>query len=144
MDEREYKSERSKLAPVPCVFEKSILALRTQCIKSTKKNIGEREVVLCSSEHASARCNDWLKVLRKKAQFSLHIADQTSVLPHSKEMKVQVGGILGLYKLLDLEPFEDAQLDIFRALEACSGRVSSFDDMPFEEIIREVAHIRLR
>lgn len=144
MDEREYKSLRSKLIPIPCVFEKSILALRTQCLKSTKKNIAEREVVLCSSEHASARCNDWLKVLRQKAQFSLHIADQTSVLPHSKEMKVQVGGILGLYKLLELEPCEDVQLDIFRALEACSGRISSFDDMPFEEIIREVAHFRLR
>lgn len=144
MDEREYMSIRSKLIPVPCVFEKSILALRAQCVLSTKKNIAEREVVLCSSEHASARCNDWLRVLRQKAQFSLHIPDQTSVLPHSKEMKVQVGGILGLYKLLELEPCEDGPPDVFRALETCSGRISNFEDVPFEEVIREVVHFQLR
>jgi hypothetical protein len=116
----------------------------TQCLMSTKKNIAEREVVLCSSEHASARCNDWLRVLRQKAQFSLHIPNQTSILPHSKEMKVQVGGILGLYKLLELEPCEDGSPDIFRALETCADRISSFEDAPFEEIIREVVHFQLR
>ena len=144
MDECEYKSIRSKLTPIPCAFEKSILALKTQCLKSTKRNIAEREVVLCSSEHCSVRCNEWLKILRQKAQFALHISDPMSVLPHSKEMKVQVGGILGLYKVLELEPYEDDRPDIFRSLEACSARLSNFEDAPFEEIIREVVHFRLR
>ena len=145
MDEKEYKLVRSKLITKPCSFEKSILALKTQCSKATKKNIAEREVVMCASAQYAGRCESWLVLLRQKAQFSLQISEQVSILPHSKEMKVQVGGILGLCKMLEKGTDElNFQPDVFEILEACNERIGSFEHLPFTEIIREIVQFRPR
>lgn len=145
MDENEYKSVRSKLISKPCFFERSILALKTQCTKATKKNIAEREVVMCASEQYAERCQSWLALLRQKSQFSLRIPEQVSVLPHAKEMKVQVGGILGLCKMLEKGTDEPGfQPDVFEVLEACNERTGSFEHLPFTEIIREIVQFRPR
>ena len=145
MDENEYKSIRNKLMTEPCAFEKSILGLKTRCPKSTKKNIAEREVVMCASPHYAARCNSWLVILRRKSQFSLHVSEQATVLPHSKEMKVQAGGILGLCKILEIEIAEsNSQPNVFEALEVCHERIAKIESLPFTEIIREIVHFRPR
>lgn len=145
MDENEYKSIRGQLISTPCVFEKSILALKTCCSKSTKKNIAEREAVMCVSTTYAERCADWLKVLRKKSQFSLHISEPLSVLPHSKEMKVQVGGMLGLCKALNINTEHlDSKPNIVEILDVCDAQTPSRDDLPFNEIIQGVVHFKLR
>ena len=145
MDESEYKSVRSKLITKPCSFEKSILALKTQCTKATKRNIAEREVVMCASVQYAERCESWLVLLRQKSQFSLHISEQVSILPHAKEMKVQVGGILGLCKMLEKGSDElSFQPDVFEVLETCNERTGNFEHLPFTEIIREIVQFRLR
>ena len=145
MDENEYKSVRSKLITKPCSFEKSILALKTQCGKATKRSIAEREVVMCASAQYAERCESWLTLLRQKSQFSLRNPEQVSVLPHAKEMKVQVGGILGLCKMLQKGTDElSFKPDVFEVLETCNERIGSFEHLPFTEIIREIVKFRLR
>lgn len=145
MNENEYKSVRDKLITAPCVFEKSILALKVQCSKATKKNLAEREVVMCASAKYAQRCNDWLILLRKKSQFALQVSEPLSVLPHSKEMKVQVGGMWGLCEMLEPGTHRsDVQPNVFEVLEACGEGLLNVDEFPFAEIIREVVHFRLR
>ena len=145
MDENEYKSLRNQLITEPCAFEKSILALKTRCSKSTKSNLAEREVVMCASAQYAKRCNSWLVLLRQKTRFSLHISEKVTLLPHSKEMKVQAGGILGLCKMFEVE--QDAphlQPNVFDTLEICYGLVAIVGSLPFTEIVREVVHFRPR
>lgn len=145
MDESEYKSARDTLITAPCAFEKSILALKTQCSKAMKRNIAEREVVMCTSANCASRCQNWLTLLRKKSQFSLHISAQTSVLPHSKEMKVQVGGILGVSQTLALVSNNPGlPPDVSEVLDVYDERVATDGEIPFAEIIQEVQHFRLR
>ena len=146
VDESEYKSVRNELVAVPCVFEKSILALKTQCPKASKKNIAEREVVMCDLASSAERCDAWLTILRAKSQFSLHISERApTVLPHAKEMKVQAGGMLGLCQLLGVEMSETYPVpNVFEVLEISGERFSDIESLPFAEIVREVAHFRAR
>ena len=145
MDENEYKLVCKNLITASCAFEKSILAYKTRCSKATKKNIAEREVVMCASAHCAERCENWLKILRRKSQFPLHIPEQVAVLPHAKEMRVQAGGILGLCKVLEIETGEPhSQPNVVEVLEICNERIESIETMPFTEIIREIVHFQAR
>lgn len=145
MDEEEYQSVLDNQMVTSCVFEKSILSLKTECSKAAKSSIAERETVFCVSAEYAGRCSDWLMMLRRKSQFALHVSEQISVLPHSKEMKVQVGGMLGLCKLFEIETGELHSVpNIFEVLEVCGKKVANVDNLSFAAIVREVAHFRLR
>jgi len=100
---------------------------------------------MCGAAHYAEPCDRWLALLRRKAQFSLHISEEVSILPHSKEMKVQAGGIIGLYKLLEIEPGDsNLQPNVFELLEICNDRTGNLESLPFSEIIREIVHFRPR
>lgn len=145
MDENEYKLVRGKFVRTPCAFEKSILALKTQCSKATKKNIAEREVVTCASTADAKRCTNWLSLLRQKSQFALKISGDPVVLPHAKEMKVQVGGMLGLCKVLEIEPGAlNSAPNIFQLLQNYAEKTTELENISFTEIVQEVAHFRSR
>ena len=154
MDEQEYKSAYKNLVHIPCVFEKSVLSCRVSCSKSCKQNLAEREVVSCSCDACQSICAEWLPLLRIKAQFALQLKELTSatdVLPHAKEMKVQVGGIHGLSRLIQ-NPESDFEVnnndktkdDVFVTLSKCLEIYGKFDKVPFEEILKSVASFKLR
>lgn len=152
MDEENYRIIRTKVAPVPCAFEKSILALRVCCTHASKINLAEREIVHCASVDHQLCCKEWLQQLRIKSQFSLRLTDvnvEQNTLPHGKEMKVQVGGINGLASLLEqADPHlfiqKDALHDVSFILTACSDRFGSVDKYPFGQIVKFVTAFRLR
>ena len=147
MDEEEYKTVSNQTVPVACVFEKSILAIKCSCVYSKKKNIAERQVVMCTAVDRQQRCNSWLQLLRKKSQFSLRIPDVDELatpLPHAKEMKVQVGGIYGLATHYGITSKDEGLLDVSELLEKCVVEEGGFAELPFDEIVKEITHFRLR
>jgi len=152
MDEENYKAVRANIISIPCVFEKSILALRVCCSMATKNNIAEREVVRCESAEYQACCENWLKLLRKKSQFALQLSsvkNESTALPHAKEMKVQVGGINGLALLLTdadrkFEVKSEVLHDVGFTLQSCAQCLGGFESVAFEQIIKSVVGFRLR
>ena len=148
MDELEYSTLSKHEAPVKCVFEKSILALKTHCHQSKRKNIADREIVVCSSTVSQQQCTTWLTLLRKKSRFTLGLInhnDFNQVLPHSKEMKVQVGGLLGLASSIDQRVSgNDNNLDICNTLNKGVIEYDNFNTLPFDQIIKSVSQYRLR
>lgn len=153
MDENEYRTARADFVSVPCVFEKSILSSRVRCSESTKKNLAEREVVCCGAVDYQMRCKNWLVLLRKKSQFALHLTKVSGgheKFPHSKEMKVQVGGILGLAEMLEdkvheCEGRQGMLCDVFTVLNSSSTEYGdAFERLPFEQIVKSIANFRLR
>ena len=101
MEEREYREIYSAINERRCPYEKAINSRRCNCSQSRRFNLANREGVACKSEAGNLLCNDLLNIMRQKARFSLHVTHATSPLPHAKEIKVQVGGLLGLQKLLN-------------------------------------------
>ncbi len=149
MDEENYKAARAEIVPVPCVFEKAILAARVRCSKAKKMNLAQREVVRCAGSECQTRCQAWLQIMREKSRFALQLDSLENVsvpLPHGKEMRVQVGGIEGLSAVLAAKApeTESGLADVFAMLDAGFAQYGSLAYLPFSELVKAVAHCRVR
>lgn len=150
MEENEYRRMYRAAVPTRCVFEKGILARRCACPHARRHNLAEREALACESAAGRARCEAWLALLRKKAVFALQLHEPSQTLPHAKEIKVQVGGLLGLAECLSAAPEGGTWLvdgrveDIHGLLAAAGARFGGLEEAPFDEIMRAVVHFRAR
>jgi len=141
MDENEYRSAYHGLNTQRCVFEKSILTLNCACRMHEKFNLAEREGIRCIDTLAQQNCSLFLNGCRSKARFALRLTDIVgSLLPHSKEIQVQKGALLGLQPDLPNLPeteIKDIYSLINQAMEACGHDA---DKLPYEQLISSIAH----
>ena len=139
MDETEYRQTYHEVNERRCVFEKAINARRCTCDLSQRFNLADREGVSCTSETGAIRCRQLLVLLRDNARFALQMTNVPGPLPHAKEVKVQIGGMLGLQKLLRPEMINDDLVhDINGLAEVAIQRFNSLDNLPYSEIVKSV------
>lgn len=139
MDETEYRQTYHEVNERRCVFEKAINARRSTCDLSQRFNLADREGVSCTSETGAIRCRQLLDLLRDNARFALQMTNVPGPLPHAKEVKVQIGGMLGLQKLLRPELINDEIAhDINGLAEAAIQQFNSLDNLPYSEIVKSV------
>ncbi len=139
MDEDAYRELYREVNNRQCHYEKAILSTRCNCKSMRKLNLAEREAAHCEDEAAWRRCHHYLETLRQAARFALKARGEGQRLPHAKAMRLQVGGLRGLHAALHPgraipDPIPDVQGLLREALE----RWSSFEALPFDEIIKEV------
>ena len=136
MDQDAFRETYREVNENFCAFEKSVLINQCNCSKAERFCIAEREGVHCLSEEGQARCLDALSILRDHATFALRELTEGK-LPHGKAMRVQIGGMRGLNKLLN---GEDTQVpDVDAILQAAIQRWGSLEQLPFSEIMPSIA-----
>ena len=145
MDQDAFRRTYREVNDVYCAFEKSVLTNECRCRQAERFCIAEREGVHCRSEAGQARCLRWLDLLRDQARFALRTEEDRQLLPHGKAMRLQVGGMHGLYRLL----FPDTQKppvidDIDSALAAAEGHFGALESVPFSEVMRAVSAYKVR
>ena len=139
MEEQEYREIYSAINERRCPYEKAINSRRCNCSQSKRFNLANREGVACKSAPGNLLCNELLNIMRQKARFSLHVTHATSPLPHAKEIKVQVGGLLGLQKAMETQAADMPTVDdIYRLTNAAMGHYVSLADLPYEEIMQSI------
>jgi len=136
MDQDAFRETYREVNENFCAFEKSVLINQCNCSKAERFCIAEREGVHCLSEEGQARCLDALSILRDHATFALRELTEGK-LPHGKAMRVQIGGMRGLNKLLN---GDDTQVpDVDAILQAAVQRWGSLEQLPFSEIMPSIA-----
>jgi len=136
MDQDAFRETYREVNENFCAFEKSVLINQCNCSKAERFCIAEREGVHCLSEEGQARCLDALSILRDHATFALRELTEGK-LPHGKAMRVQIGGMRGLNKLLN---GDDTQVpDVDAILQAVIQRWGSLEQLPFSEIMPSIA-----
>ncbi len=139
MDEESYRELYQRYNHRRCLFEKAILATHCQCNRARKLLLAEREAVRCESDVGQARCARWLDTLHQAARFALRSREGRTSLPHAKAIRLQVGGLRGLYGVLHSdEPVPTPIPDIAGLLEEAEARPGGFETLPFEPIIQAV------
>jgi len=138
VDETEYRDTYRRINPRRCWFEKAINARRATCSLGQRFNLADREGVSCTDPESQARCADLLPVLRRKAIFALGLTEADGPLPHAREMKVQIGGMLGVQKCLHPERDEERVEDITGLLREAATRWGAADAWPWQAIVRSV------
>ena len=145
MDETEYRQTYREVNERRCVFEKAINARRCSCNKSQRFNLADREGVSRTSESGCIRCKQLLGLLRNNAGFALQMTNVPGPLPHSKEVKVQIGGMLGIQKLLHPDMSNDDLVhDINGLAETAVQQFSALDNLPYSEIVKSIVNFEGR
>jgi hypothetical protein len=156
MDETAFRQACGTVNPQPCAFEKAILARCCACSLAQRQNIAEREAVACDSPGAHQQCSALRSLLRNKSAFALQLTQVDGPLPHSKEMQVECGGLLGVQLTLAREavssidaPAPDAQAlplvaDAHSLVQAAAAKFGALADLPYSTIVQSVVAYRIR
>jgi hypothetical protein len=145
MDQDAFRQTYREVNEVYCAFEKSVLTNECRCSQAERFCIAEREGVHCRSRAGQARCLKWLELLREQARFALRTDEERRLLPHGKAIRLQVGGMRGLQKVLAPEAGPSATIeDVDGLLAAAEQRFSTLDALPYSDIMREVAAYQVR
>lgn len=134
------------MTDLPCPFEKAVLSTRCYCENSTRYYIGEREHAGCSSDTACTNCRFLLEALRENSMFVLKIkTTATEDIPHAKQMRIQIGGLLGLQELITGHSAGDEKVgNIHQLVVQAMERYGSLNDLPFNEIVKSVSAYQAR
>lgn len=145
MDQDAFRKTYREVNEVYCAFEKSVLTNECRCRMAERFCIAEREGVHCQSAERQQRCLHWLELLREQARFALRAEEERRLLPHGKAIRLQVGGMRGLQKVLD-GPDTDmhAVEDVDGILARAESRFRTLEAAPFSEIMRSVAAYQIR
>lgn len=143
MEEDEYKSTYSELASVRCVFEKALTNHQAKCDLSRHFCLADREGYSCEDAEASLKCSKLLEKLREKSIFVLKLRDIDGPLPHNMEIRVQVGGVRGLAKLINVDIVDKVD-NIHRVLDEVINKFGSLDSLPYSEIIQSIEQFQGR
>lgn len=156
MDETAFRRARGAVNPQPCAFEKAILARCCTCSVAQRQNIAEREAVACGSTVAREQCTALRALLRQKSAFALKLAQVDGPLPHSKEMQVECGGLLGVQLALVPEVVHSIEgaspgsqglpllADVHGLVQAAAARFGALSHLPYSAIVQSVVAYRIR
>ena len=148
MEEGEYKSTYNELVSVCCVFEKTLTSNQARCRLSRHFCLADREGYACSDEESSIKCRELLENLREKSAFVLKVHKIKGPLPHNMEIRVQVGGITGLAKLIENQVGDRLKQpvveDIHGLIQKTTEKIGPLDKLPYSEIIQSVVQFQAR
>jgi hypothetical protein len=149
MDEAAFRQARGTVNPQPCAFEKAILARCCACSLAERQNIAEREAVACASPGAREQCAALRALLRQKSAFALKLTQLEGPLPHSKEMKVECGGLLGVQLAMAPEAVQAVEelpriADVRSLVRAAQETFGVLPNLPYSAIVQSVVAYRIR
>jgi hypothetical protein len=139
MEEDAFRDTYHQINTIRCPFEKALNARRCACTQAQRFLLAGRDGVGCQSPAHQEGCSELLALLREKARFALHLTKANEPLPHNKEMRVQMGSLLGLKRLLESSGKEGSEIaDISHVVSEIHKQFCSFESLPFDEIIQSV------
>lgn len=148
MEEGEYKSAYNDMASVRCVFEKSLTSHRAKCSLARHFCLADREGYSCEAPSSSVKCSELLVKLREKSTFVLKLQNIDGQLPHNKEIRVQVGGLTGIYRSIVMNDVDQADSmvvsDINGVLLKAIDSYGSLDGLPYSEIMQSIKQFQGR
>lgn len=123
-----------------CPFEKAILSAQCSCEMATRFSVAEQMGVECRSDIARNNCATLLGLMRERARFALKVTETSGSLPFGKEMKVIIGGLLGLQRLMPETDAEAARVHNIHALVRQAQEIfGSLETLPYQEIVKSIA-----
>ena len=139
MDEGEFKKTYEQIRALGCPYEKALLSRQCGCAMGRRFNLAEREGVFCTAWTARNNCGTLLGLLREKARFALRLTARTGPLPHAKEIRIQIGGLAGLRRVVQPDTPPSRVEDIHALVNAAQARFGSLEKLPFSDIMQAVS-----
>jgi len=127
-----------------CPFEKAILSAQCACELAARFSVAEQMGVECRSDIACNNCTVLLALMRERARFALKVTGTTAGLPFGKEMKVMIGGLIGLQQVLAGEDGVERVQNIHALVQDAQSRYGSLEALPYQEIVKSITAFQSR
>ena len=128
-----------------CSFERVILSTKASCEMAQSYTIAERVGVACRAWDASHRCARLLQLLRENTAFALKTTGTETELPYGKELKMRIGGLLGVQAVAFPEREGAQQIDnIYAVVARAEEEFGALDQLPYSRIVRSVTAFKTR
>jgi hypothetical protein len=144
MDETQYRQTYQQVNRQRCVFEKALQTRQAACSQSHRFCLADREGVSCTLDLAHKRCHTLVGLLRRNANFALGLPKIDSPLPHNKEIKIQVGGLLGIQQALSDESTPSQIEDVHALLTRAIELHGSLENIPFEQVVKFIVSYEIK
>jgi len=122
-----------------CPFEKAILGTQCACEMASRFSVAEQMGVECRSDIARNNCATLLALMRERARFALKVTDTSAGLPFGKEMKVMLGGLIGLQRQMASQEGVGRVQNIHALVQQAQAAYGSLDALPYQEIVKSIA-----
>ena len=127
------------MSELSCPFAKAIMSTKCTCEHSTRYLIAEREYAGCASETARTNCDFLLEAFKENSRFVLKLTSTREEIPHGKYMRIQIGGLLGLQKLVQESTSVNDKVDnVHACVQTAYEKYGSLKDIPFNEIVKSI------
>ena len=147
MDQDAFRQTYHEVNERFCAFEKAILTQQCQCSEAQIFCIAEREGVHCNSDAGQQQCLQLLEILRTRARFALRATsgERTNLLPHGKAIRIQVGGLRGLYTALNPgQPVPPRIENVIDLVNRSIKHFGSLDQIPFSLVMQQISAYQSR
>lgn len=144
MDEQEYKSTYDSINTIRCVYEKAMCSLVTSCSQGQMFRLADRHGYTCRSAVHQKQCEALLNHLRKQTRFVFKLNEIDGPLPHNKEIRVQNGGLLGLYKAMHPEETAEKVDDVSSLVSSAVQHFGGIESLPYDQLMQSVMAYQAR
>ncbi len=115
------------------------MSTQCSCEHSTRYLIAEREYAGCASIIAHANCDFLLEAFKENSRFALKLTSTSENIPHGKQMRIQIGGLLGLQKLIQGSLSVADKVDnVHACVQTAYEKYNSLKHIPFNEIVKSI------
>ncbi|MDH5593204.1 MAG: hypothetical protein OEY35_02770 [Gammaproteobacteria bacterium] len=114
------------------------MSTQCSCEYSTRFLIAEREHAGCVSETAHTNCEFLLESFKENSRFVLKLTATNEEIPHGKQMRIQIGGLLGLQKLVQDNEAGSQVQNVHAVVQSAFEKYGSLKNIPFNEIVKSI------
>ena len=97
----------------------------------------------CRSAPDHARCSELFDRLKQASLPAFQVEDDLTSMPHSVQVKIQYGGLLGLERLAGGRPPGGIE-DISTTVSAAKDRYGSLAAIPYTDLVGDITNIKLQ
>lgn len=135
-------------SPSGCIFDKALLAQQARCECATRRAVGERLLVECSSAVARTHCVLLAALLHERARFALKLPPPGRPVIHMQALRLQCGGLRALQQSMERDGDGDAagdgtdrpaRPDVHQLVAQAQARHGSLTDLPWPGLVAAIA-----
>ena len=128
-----------------CAFSNTLVTNQFGCEKGAQVTRRGGPDVVCASEEAHQRCEKLFQRMKQTALPAFGVEDDLLSMPHSVQMKIQFGGLLGLQRLQDKGTDESTVVkNIHGLVGQAIGKHGGLDAIPCQTFVEDMTSYKLK
>ena len=128
-----------------CAFSNTLVTNQFGCEKGAQVTRRGGPDVVCASDEAHQQCKKLFQRMKQTALPAFGVEDDLLSMPHSVQMKIQFGGLLGLQRLQDKGTDESTVVkNIHGLVGQAIGKHGGLDAIPCQAFVKDMTSYKLK